>query len=369
MMAKKGAVASPAGRMGSIDAVRGFDMFWIIGGGDIVRELLNLIFNPMPKWLEVHFTHTKWSGFYGWDLIMPLFLFIVGASLPFAMSQRFVQQAGRRRTYLRIARRVIILWILGILVQGNLLAFDLSKLHLFSNTLQAIACGYVVAAVLLMNVRIVWQGAACAALLAGYWLLMMFVPVPGHGAPMLTEHVNLAMYVDETILGRFRDGSTYTWIPSGMTFSATVLLGVMSGHILKSSLKPSKKFLSLAGAGVLCLAAGLVWGLWFPIIKHIWSSSFTLFAAGLSFLLLALFYGLIDVIGFRKWAFFFIVIGTNAIFVYVLTELVNPPIGKFLEVVAKNHGIAVAAPIALGSFALLWLILYGMWRKKIFIKV
>jgi predicted acyltransferase len=369
-MVNENAFPATAGRLASVDALRGFDMFWIIGGGDIVRDLLSLILNPMPKAMELQFEHVKWMGFQAWDLIMPLFLFIVGTSLPFALSKRLVARDGSRRVYLRMLRRFGILFILGMLVQGNLLDFKLSTLHLFSNTLQAIACGYVVAAIVMMNLGIVWQGVVCAALLAGYWLLMFLVPIPGHGAGILTPQVNLAMYVDETILGRFRDGSTYTWILSIMTFSSTVLLGVMSGHILKSKLHPGKKFLSLAGAGVLCLIAGLAISIWFPIIKHIWSSSFCLFAAGLSFLLLAIFYGTIDVLGFKKWSFFFVVIGSNAIFVYVLTELVNPGIGKYLQkLVEVDHNFPLAAAIALSSFAGMWLLLYAMYRKKFFIKV
>jgi predicted acyltransferase len=138
---------------------------------------------------------------------------------------------------------------------------------------------------------------------------------------------------------------------------------------LKSKLAPGKKFLTLAGAGATCIIAGLVAAIWFPIIKHIWSTSFVLFAGGLSFLLLAVFYGVIDVIGLKKWSFFFMVIGTNAIFVYCFSELFSPMIGKVVVKIADAHGIAVAAPIALSAFAAQWLILYVMWRKKIFIKV
>ncbi|MFA6449821.1 MAG: DUF5009 domain-containing protein [bacterium] len=367
-MAKESMTAA-AGRLVSIDALRGFDMFWIIGGGDIVKGLIGLIANPMPGAIEKQFEHASWIGFYAWDLIMPLFLFIVGTSLPFAMSQRMIQQDGRRRIYLRILRRFVILFILGMCAQGRLLQGDLSRVHIYCNTLQAIACGYVVAAILILNVKVKWQGAACITLMAGYWALMYLVPFGGHPAGTLTPHHNLALYVDQIILGRFRDGTEYTWILSSMGFAATVLLGVMSGHILKSKLTQTEKFWALAASGAGCLIAGLVASMWFPIIKHIWSSSFILFAAGLSFLLLAAFYGVIDVVGMRKWAFFFIVIGTNAIFVYCFAELVNPIVGRFVAGIAEKYSIAVAAPIALSAFASLWLLLYVMWRKKIFIKV
>jgi len=360
---------SSSGRLISVDALRGFDMFWIIGGGDIVRGLLELVFSPMPRAMERQFEHVRWAGFQAWDMIMPLFLFIVGTSLPFAMSQRIVKKEGRRKIYLRILRRFVILFILGMCVQGRLLQGDTSRIHIYCNTLQAIACGYVVAAVLLLNVRIIWQGIACVALLAGYWMLMYLVPFDGYPAGTLSENANLALYIDKVILGRFRDGTTYTWILSSMTFAATVLLGVMSGHILKSKYAPKKKFIILASVGAGCVAAGLLVGMWFPIIKHIWSSSFTLFAAGLSFILLSLFYGVIDVFGYKRWSFFFVVIGSNAIFVYCFTELVNPYVGHFIENIAKTRGMTVAAPIALSAFAALWLLLYGMWRKSFFIKV
>lgn len=368
-MEKESVSATPAGRIISVDALRGFDMFWIIGGGDIVRELMNLIINPMPHAVERQFQHAEWIGFNAWDMIMPLFLFIVGASLPYSLSKYIGQKEGRGDIYRRIAKRFVILFILGICVQGHLLEFHWSRIHFYSNTLQAIACGYVVAAVLLLNVGVIWQGVACAALLIGYWILMFVVPVPGHAAGTLTPHVNLAMFIDETILGRFRDGTTYTWILSSMTFSATVLFGVMSGHILRAKTKPLVKFVSLAGAGVGCVAAGWLVGNWFPVIKHVWSTSFALCAAGYSYLLLAFFYGTIDLLGLKRWPFFFVVIGSNALFVYCFTELVNPFVGAGVVKVYKLYGVAAAAPLALGSFVALWLLLYVMFRKKIFLRV
>ena len=368
-MADMGAGATPKGRMVSIDALRGFVMFWIIGGGDIVQELVRLVHNPLPYAVDKHFEHAKWIGIHGWDLIMPLFLFITGASLPFAMSRRIFERSDRRGIYLKILKRFVILFVLGMAVQGNLLEFDISKLDLYCNTLQAIACGYVVAAVALLNMRIAWQALLSLALLAGYWLLMMVVPVPGHGAGVIRPDANLALYIDEMILGRFRDGTAYTWILSSMTFSSTVLLGVMSGHILKSGLTPRRKLLALAGAGGLGIAAGEVVAIWFPVIKYIWSSSFTLLAAGFSFLLMAFFYGVIDVLGARRWSFFFVVIGSNALFVYCFTSFANEYVGKLVQWVYENIGMALAAPIALGSFALLWLLLYTAYRKQILIKV
>lgn len=363
------AKAAPAERLTSIDALRGFDMFWIMGGGDLVKLLSSLILNPMPAAVSRQFDHAEWIGFHAWDLIMPLFLFIVGTSLPFSMSKHIGQKEGRGRVYLRLLKRFALLFIFGMAVQGNLLKFDLSKLHLYSNTLQAIACGYVVAAVLILNVRAAWQAVSCFALLIGYLLLMRFVPVPGYGAGVVAPDANLALYIDTLILGRFRDGAAYTWILSSMTFSATVLFGVFSGHILRAKISQGRRFWMLAGAGVFCTAAGLILGIWFPIIKHIWSSSFTLFAAGLCYLLLAAFYGVIDILNIRRWSFFLVVIGANALFVYLFTEFLfnglPSSIGNALEAMPAY----LSGAIGLSVLAAFWMLLYYMYKKRIFLRV
>src|SRR4030042_2817787 len=154
---------------------------------------------------------------------------------------------------------------------------------------------------------------------------MRLVSVPGHGAGVLTPEGNLAIYIDRIIFGPFIDGtdSPYTWILSSMTFGCTVMLGGMAGHLLRSDKVGIRKVLWLMSAGGGCIVAGLLWNLCFPIIKHLWTSFFVLFSGGLCFMLLALFYLVIDVLGFRKWAFGFVVIGSNAIAVYMATHLIN----------------------------------------------
>lgn len=356
-------------RIVSIDALRGFDMFWIIGGGLLLKNVLGAIVQPLSPDVLAQFDHCPWAGFYAWDLIMPLFLFIVGVSLPFAMSRRLIEQGNRRQIYLRILKRFILLFIIGMAVEGNLLRFNLSVLHVYCNTLQAIAVGYVVASIALLNLRVVWQGVLCAALMVAYWLLMILVPVPGHGAGHLDASVNIAYYIDLLILGRFHDGLSYTWILTSISFPATVLLGVLAGHIMKSKLAPSRKLLSLAAAGAVCTAAGLLWSIWFPIIKYLWTSSFVLFTGGLCFFLLAIFYLVIDVIGFKKWAFFFIVIGSNALFIYTLASIIETYLPKSFERAVLSLPDIFQVMVFVGMFALEWGILYAMYRKKIFLRV
>ena len=358
-------------RLESLDALRGFDMFWIIGGSWIFMALHDIFQSPVTVWVRVQMTHVEWEGFRFWDIIMPLFLFIVGTAMPFSFAKRSTQRDPRRRILGHVMMRFVILFMLGMMAQGNLLQYDLSKLHLFSNTLQAIAAGYLVASLALLYLGIKGQAALSGGLLLAFWAIMAWVPVPGYRAGNLTPQGNLAMYIDQLILGPFRDGTNYTWILSILGFAATVLMGVLAGHLLRSSLKPYRKTMWLAISGVGCALAGWLWGLTFPIIKHLWTSSFVLFSGGLCLLLLAAFYLVIDVWGKRQWAFVFKVIGINAIAVYMATRLFDFRILNdiFVEGLEQYLGSGFAFVRGLTGFAVVWLILYFMYRRRIFIKI
>lgn len=357
----------------SIDALRGFDMFWIVGGGAIFASLDKVFDSPATAWIKTQLTHVEWEGFRFEDLIMPLFLFIVGVVMPYSFGKRLERGESKKKLYIHVVRRTVILFILGMIAQGHLLEYDLAKLHIFSNTLQAIAAGYLISAIILLNLNFVWQIATTGILLVLFWALMMLVPVPGHGTGVLTPDGNLAIYLDRIIFGRFIDGTDppYTWMLSSMVFPCTVMLGVFAGHILRSNKDAKAKILHLLGAGIGCLVAGLIWDQVFPIIKHLWTSSFVLFSGGLCYLLLAMFYVIIDVLGLKKWAFGFIVIGTNAIAVYMATHLVNfrNIAGVFVQGLEKYTGNWYPLISALAGFILVWLILWWMYRKKTFIKI
>lgn len=360
-------------RLMSVDALRGFDMFWIIGGGAIFASLHDAVGHPATAWIAEQLTHVKWEGFQFEDLIMPLFMFIVGVVMPFSFSKRLDAGESKAKLYLHIVRRTIILFILGMVAQGHLLEYDISKLHIYSNTLQAIAAGYIIAAIIMLNLRPVGQIVVTAALLLLFWALMMLVPVPNFGAGKLTPDENLAIYIDRIILRGFIDGTDppYTWILSSMTFACTVMLGVMAGHLLRSDKSAGKKFLLLTAAGVGCLAVGAIWNIKFLIIKHIWTSSFVLFSGGICFLLLALFYLVIDVWGLKKWAFGFVVIGTNAIAVYMATHLINFRNigGVFVDGLEKFTGDWFGFIRVVAGFVVVWLLLWWMYRKKSFVKI
>jgi predicted acyltransferase len=359
-------------RIGAIDALRGFDMFWIVGGRELALAVAGLVATPVPSWANYQLEHAEWIGFTAWDLIMPLFLFVVGAAMPFSFSRR-LEEKSRAQLYAKIVRRSVILFILGMAVQGHLLDFDLATLHVFCNTLQAIAVGYLVAGIVMLNTGFRGQFVFAVLMLVGYWLLLMYVPVPVYGAGVLRQDANIALTVDEIVLGRFRDGTPYTWVLTGMTFTATILLGVFSGHVLRSRLPPLGKLLALATLGLGSLAAGWAWAEWlgFPIIKHIWTSSMTLWAAGWSYLLLALFYLLIDVWGYRRWAFPFVVIGMNAITIYVASFFV--PFRAIAESLVGGLGrhLGRGGPVfvELASMMLAWLVLYHLYRQRIFLRI
>src|SRR5262245_30829319 len=172
----------PVARLMSIDALRGFDMFWIAGGAALLKSFVKWISGGMPSWLAYQFDHPAWLGFSAWDVIMPLFLFIVGTAMPFSIGRRL--EAGERphTIYFKALRRVAVLWVLVMMVQGNLLKFKWEDLRFFSNTLQAIAIGYLITTVALVHLRSRGQIVLTGALLTIYALLLALVPVPGRPA-------------------------------------------------------------------------------------------------------------------------------------------------------------------------------------------
>ncbi len=363
-----------SGRLVSIDALRGFDMFWIVGGDAIFRSFDKVFSNKITAGINMQLRHVEWEGFVFEDLIMPLFLFLAGVSLPFAFAKRMEKGHSTAKILLHVVKRVLLLWVLGMIVQGNLLKFDWSELKFYSNTLQAIAIGYLIASVAMLWFKIRGQAILTVALMAVYWALMMFVPVPGHGAGVLTADGNLAIYIDRLLLGSHQDGTSYTWILSSMTFGSTVLMGVLAGHWLKSDQKEMVRAGGLAMAGAVCIALGHIWGLCgFPIIKHLWTSSMVLYAGGWSLLLLAGFYLVMDVWKLRRWAFVFVVIGMNAITIYVAWHVFH---GAFQQAssaliggMEKWTGSWYDLIHAVFAFGIAWLGLYWMYRKKTFVKV
>ncbi|MBM3288587.1 MAG: hypothetical protein FJY92_00400 [Candidatus Hydrogenedentes bacterium] len=363
--------AGPPARLASVDALRGFDMFWIIGGREVLLAVVALVAYPAPAWLEFQLEHPPWElhTFAAWDLIMPLFLFVSGVALPFSMSKW--SAPGRMKFYARLVRRLVILWVLGMAVQGNLFEWDLAKLRLYSNTLQAIAAGYLIATIVLMAFPRRGQIAATAALFIGYWALLEFVSYTGHAAGVIEPANNVAKHVDQLVLGRFSDNWHYTWVLSSLGFGGTVMMGAFAGMVLKAGRPARNTIGTLAVLAAACLAVGWVWGYQHPFNKYIWSSSMNLWACGWCFALLAVFYWAVDVKGMRALAFPLIVIGANAIAVYTATHLFDfgTISGIFLDHLTPRLGRAGALLDTAGALLVPWLILLYLWRKKTFIRL
>jgi predicted acyltransferase len=359
------------GRVLSVDSLRGFDMFWIIGGEFIIRALYDAAPNSITSFLSTQVEHVEWFGFRFYDIIMPLFLFIVGVSMPFSYRRRLSVNPKVSSLWPHIIKRFILLWILGMMVQGNLLSFDWEQFKFYSNTLQAIAAGYLIASIVIMYLGVTKQIIAFFCLLLVYWAVLALAPVPGVGAGVITPEGNFAIYLDKLLLGRFQDGTPYSWILSSLNFGATTLLGIFAGYLLQSNVAPIKKFWSLAMAGIGCILFALLWDLIHPIVKHIWTGSFVFYAGGWSLLLLAAFYLVVDYWKIQTRRKFFIIIGANAIFAYMASHLfdwglmADSLVGGLQKYIGNWYGIIRAA----GGFGILWFVLWQMYRHKIFIKI
>jgi predicted acyltransferase len=346
-------------------------MFWIMGGDAFFPALFTLIGSSFLLSLSRQLEHSAWNGFTFYDLIFPLFLFIVGCSMPFALGRRLEKGESRATIFGHVVKRTLTLIVLGLLYNG-LLHFRFTEMR-WAGVLQRIAICYFLASILFIRLKPRALALVSAAILLGYWAVMKLVPVPGFGPGMLTPEGNLAGWVDRQFLpGRF---CCYTFgdnegIISNFPAVVTVLLGVFAGEWLKKGGRGAGKAAGLAGAGIASLAVALLWNTVFPINKLFWSSSYVLFAGGWSLLLLALFYWVVDVRGWKKWAFPFIVIGLNPITIYIVQGLFD--FGVIVNIFVHgfiNHTGAFQPVIwALAILSVKWLFLYFLYRQKIFLK-
>lgn len=371
-MATAKSETSTSARLTSIDALRGFDMVWIMGADALGRAIAKASGDPQALKLAEQLEHVAWEGFRFYDLIFPLFLFLVGVVLPFSMAK--YQGAGHSawESHWRVARRTFALVLLGLIYNG-LLQFNFAELR-WVGVLQRIGICYGLAALAVLHLGARGLSAVTAILLVGYWALLRFATVSGFGGGDYSMEGNLASYVDRLILpGRtccFPHGDN-EGVLSTIPAVATALCGVLAGLWLKSSRSAGVKFGGLAVAGALTLGAGLVWGQSFPIIKNLWTSSFVMVTAGWSLLLLALFYGVIDGLGFKSWAFVFVVIGANAITIYVLGRIIpfSTIADFFVGGAMKYAGDANKIILWSAILILKWLLLLYLFRQRIFLRV
>jgi predicted acyltransferase len=370
-------------RIASVDALRGFSIFWLLGGEGAAQALGEMtrndgpVLRPIGEFIAIQFQHAEWEGFRFWDFVFPLLIFVTGISIVFSLS-KIVARADRVEAYKRVFWRAALLFVLGILFYGGMSKLwpDIRLL----GVLQRIALCYLFASLLFLNLQ--WRGLTVAAafILIGYWALLTFVPVPGVGVASYAPDVNLANWIDQHFLpGRKFDGTTD---PEGLLSTlpavATCLLGVLAGVLLQNErIAALRKAYALMIAGAAMLAAGYLWGLQFPVIKAIWTSSYVLVAAGYSALLLGVLYLVMDIRGRQAWAIIFIWIGANALALYFFNgvagfepfakrlaggnvsqffdQAIAPGTGRFV-----THVLALAIATALAGY---------LYRRRIFIRV
>jgi predicted acyltransferase len=369
---------SPASRLYSLDALRGFDMVWIIGAEDILHSLAKTTGSPFWIALSDQFTHPDWNGFHLYDLIFPLFLFIAGVATPFSLEKAMEKGMSRRRLLGRIARRALLLLILGYIYNNGLQVHPLAEIR-FPSVLGRIGVAYLFAAIIYLYAkpgrRMLVMGSWLCCLLIGYWLLLLLNAAPGFHHGDLSMEGNFVSYVDRLIL----PGKLYRGIhdPEGLLSTlpaiGTGLLGIMTGSFLKtSSLVPARRALGLAVAGLIGLLLAQIWNLAFPINKNLWTSSFVLQAGGLSLLLLALFYWVIDVRGYRTWSFFFRVIGLNSLLIYMSGVFIdwdytNTACFHWLDQLVGAPWNSVVMACCLVGIE--WAFLYFLYKMKVFLRI
>ncbi len=360
-----------AERIASIDALRGFDMLFIILLDHFFNALNVGVNSPFTQALAKQFDHPEWFGSTVYDIVMPLFLFIVGAAIPFALSKRKQESTGLSAIYVKLIRRFVILFVLGWIVQGHLLDWDPDTFSIFSNTLQAIAVGYLFSGIFYLHFKRNVRLMIFAACLIIYTLLLTVPNVPGVGRGVLLPGSSFAWYADQVVFGRFQDGTQYTWLLSGFGFIATTLSGVFAGELIKSALPRKKVALYLLVIGLAGLAAGLLLGIWHPIIKKLWTSTFVLASSGVCYLLLSLFYWIIDVKGKSGWTFPLKVIGMNAIVAYTLSHVINfHQIAEMVLYGTKQYvGNYYYLVLTIGAFGIIYLILWYLYKNKTFIRI
>jgi predicted acyltransferase len=386
------AVPKP-GRVLSLDVLRGFDMFWIVGGEGIIHTLARATSWPLFIVLSTQMNHVKWEGFHFYDLIFPLFLFIMGATIPHSLMAKAEQGLARSVLYRKVFTRFFILFLFG-LIYNQASVNDWVHPRVGS-VLGQIAFGYLFASLIALNTPklrsvLIWLG----GFLGVNALVQFLFPVPGFGGGVFTPQGSINYYLDKMFMpGTFLyyitpDGTTYglhqsrppsafpmygveglmDWFSGGII----ALMGLTAGLILRNAkVSPQRKVGIFAAIGVGCLLSALILKRWYPIIKLLQTDTFYLCAGGFCFLLLALFYLVIDVWKVQKWGFFFQVIGMNSITVYMGFQLINVDRTSDILVggIAKYMGAYGAVFISLVTVTLMWTAIYALYRKKIFLRV
>jgi predicted acyltransferase len=366
-----------AQRLTSLDAFRGATM-----------ALMVLVNNPGSRDVYAPLEHAEWNGWTPTDVVFPSFLWIVGVAMTLSLARRLAAGASRARLFGQIVRRSVILYLLGLIVYAYP-GFNLHTQRLLG-VLQRIAICYLIAGTIYLTTRLRGQIIWIVSLLAAYWLMMALIPVPGYGAGRLDVDGNFAHYIDRLILGAHNYRWTQTWDPEGIVSTlpaiVTALLGVMAGQILRLDRALSERTTWLFVAGNLLIAAGLIVNVWLPINKKLWSDSFALFMAGLDFVMFAIMLWLVDGRGYKRLTKPLVIMGMNAITIYMVSELLDETLGGIhLSAGGQTTTLhawlydnlfqTIASPInasllyAISYTLVMYLVAYVMYRRGWFVRV
>lgn len=360
-------------RLMSLDALRGFDMLFIMGLAAWVVALCDFFpGSGVMQWLSGQMEHVEWNGLAHHDTIFPLFLFVAGISFPFSLAKQRANGKSSQHIYYKIIKRGIVLVLLGCVYNG-IFGLDFENMR-YASVLGRIGFAWMFAALLFVNFRTRVNIIISVVILVGYWLLLWLIP--GGTDPFSLEN-NLVGKIDMVVLpGRLHQGF---FDPEGLfsTLPAivTAMLGMFTGQLVQlpdEQCSGKKKVLYMLIGAVVLTLIGWAWSYAFPINKKLWTSTFVCVVAGYSLLMFALFYYIIDVKGHIRWSFFFRVVGLNSITIYLAQRIVN--FGQISDFFLG--GLISKCPEALGHFisatgyiAVCWLFLYFLYKKKIFLKV
>jgi predicted acyltransferase len=346
----------------ALDAYRGFIMLVLVSGGFGLAELAKR--RPAFTGLANQFDHMPWEWIAFWDLIQPAFMFMVGVAMPFALARRMEQGATKRQLFWHVVGRSLRLILMSqilISIGGGKLSFQLI------NVLAQIGITYFLC-YLIMQLRFRWQAVIAVLILVGYWAL--FVAFPGTEGPFLSKTTNIGAVIDIYVFGH-PNQDDWTTI-NFLTSTVTTLFGVWTGQLLQSRRSHSEKLRIIAVSAVVCLCLGLIIYPWNPIIKRICTTSFTLYSTGWVLLMLAAFYWLVEVKGYRKWTFPLVVIGANSIFVYSVHMILQGWLNRAVGVFTLNFTwLGDFASVAQSCTVLLtmWYLCYWLYQRKIFFKL
>lgn len=364
-------MATETKRLASLDALRGFDMLFIIGLAPLIVHLCAMI--PGTEWLSEQMTHVEWNGWRHHDTIFPLFLFLAGVSFPFSHAKSMEKGISRNGEYKKILKRWLALIAFGI-IYNNFFQFQFSTLRFYS-VLGRIGTAWAIAAVLFINFKPKARALIAILILLGYRALC-WIPAPDvPNADPLSMEGCLVGYIDRCIMPGHLHKPNFD--PEGLLSTlpaiVTAMLGIFTGeYVRQARAAGGKKTLVMIAAAAAMLALGYLWNLEFPINKKLWTSSFVLVCGGYSLACFAIFYWIIDVKGWSKWSFPLQVVGMNSITIYLAARVIDfyPTskffFGGFASLCPEHLGKVI---IYLGILLLEWLLLYFLYRKKIFLKV